>query len=129
MRQKLPRLHEFKATERACLKPEADWICRDYIETKITETVQRVGCTPDEARAAVEKSIGGKLLPDYGSEFASSKLGQKTVGEVLENPSRFNGEYLAHPIDGPSRGRQKAAAILREDGSVYIKCFSHGGGS
>ena len=43
-----------------------------------------------------------------------------TVGDVLENPVRYEGATLADPVEGIGYGRCKAKVMLRANGVPWI---------
>jgi hypothetical protein len=48
------------------------------------------------------------------------------VGDVLDNPAKFEGQMLADPIEGTEYGRGKAKIIVGGDGLPFINSFAHG---
>jgi Family of unknown function (DUF5906) len=81
--------------------------------------------TLDEARAAVEKRVGGILTPDFILPWDDPDCMAK-VGDVLDHPAAFVGLTLADPID--SEERCKAKVMMGSDGILFIHSFAHGGG-
>ena len=68
----------------------------------------------------------GVLLPDVTLPFDDHELAGATVGDVLENPTRFEGATLADPLEGVDYGRCKAKIMRRTNGEPWINSFAHG---
>jgi hypothetical protein len=66
------------------------------------------------------------LLPTIELPFDDPELAGNTVADVLENPTRFEGETLADPLEGVAYGKCKAKIMLRPDGTPWINSFAHG---
>jgi len=58
--------------------------------------------------------------------FDDPELAGTTVGVVLADSARFEGETLADPLEGVSYGACKAKIMRRVDGSLWINRFAHG---
>ncbi len=69
----------------------------------------------------------GVLLPEMPLPFDDDKFSGATVGDVLADPERFVGATLADPLEGAEYGRCKAKVMQRDDGSLFINSFAHGG--
>jgi hypothetical protein len=120
------RLRELKAQERARLAPELAKARVKFIAEKAQALAARTGATPQAAAHAIARQCEGVLLPDIELPFDAPKLAGKTVGDVLANPQKFEGETLADPLEGVDYGRCKAKILLRADGTPWIHSFAHG---
>jgi hypothetical protein len=115
-----------RAEENQRLAAEAKRMREAYVDEKARDLlVYRKGMTLPEARAAVEKRIGGILTPDLILPLDDDAL--VTVGQVLDNPAPFVGLTMADPIEGVDYGRGKAKIMMGDDGP-FIHSFAHGGG-
>ena len=124
-RQEVDKL---KAEAKARIQPEADKVRGVYVEEQAKVVAKRTGKTIEEAKRIIESQCGGVLLPDIVLEFIDQELQGATVGDVLDDPERFDHRVLADPIEGPSYGRQTAMVLLRRDnGQPWVKSFAHGG--
>ena len=81
--------------------------------------------TADAARTVIEKQTRGILLASVELPFDNDELRGKTVGDVLDDPARYEGETLADPVEGISYGRCKAKVMRGADGP-FINSFAHG---
>jgi hypothetical protein len=109
------------------LDGEAKRVRSTYVEEEAKKLVgHRRGMTIAEAKAAIEKRVGGILLPDFILPWDNPDL-YATVGQVLDNPAAFEGQTLADPIDGDERGKAKVM-LDKDDGLPFIHTFAHGGG-
>src|SRR5262249_12709515 len=72
------------------------------------------------------KRCNGILFPDTVLPFDDEELAGVTVADVLANPSAFEGETLADPVEGVECGRCKAMIMRRYDGTSWIHSFAHG---
>ncbi|QOG23391.1 hypothetical protein [Bradyrhizobium sp. SEMIA] len=70
--------------------------------------------------------VGDAGLP-FPLPFDDPDLAGVTVGEVLAKPDQFLSKTLSDPFEGPDYGRGKAILYRREDGSLFISSFAHGG--
>ena len=66
------------------------------------------------------------LLPDVVLPFDDPDLAGCTVGDVLADPDRFDGETMADPLEGVDYGRCCAKIMRRSDGTPWIHSFAHG---
>ena len=66
------------------------------------------------------------MRPDIELKFDDPDLAGCTVGDVLADPERFEGETLADPLEGEEYGPCKARIMRRADGTPWIHCFAHG---
>jgi hypothetical protein len=116
------------AAAKATLQPEADRAKAAYVECRAGVIAKRTGIPLEEAKRQVETSTRGFLLPEFVLKFV--KLGTVTVGDVLDDPEKFEDESLADPLAGISYGRNKAKLYLRRrDNQPWIKSFAHGNAS
>jgi hypothetical protein len=68
-----------------------------------------------------------ELSGDFPLPFDDPKLASTTVADVLANPDKFLDKTLADPFEGPRYGKGKARIYRRDDGSLLINSFAHGG--
>jgi hypothetical protein len=78
-----------------------------------------------QARQIPADGKPANLHRDWPLEFAA--LGSATVGEVLANPSHYDGQALADPIEGVGYGRTTAKFFANPGGKPYIHSHAHGG--
>jgi hypothetical protein len=97
-----------------------------YIEEQ-TNSFVKYGMTIERARSAAKKMTAGILLPSVVLPFDDEELAGTTVAQVLADPQRYLNEKMADPIEGVEYGRGKAKVMIREDGTVFINSFAHGG--
>ena len=119
-------LERLKAAERARLKPEADGARAKWSEAHIRRMTAS-GMSQPDARAHVDSWIDGKLSGDFPLPFDNPKRAGTTVADVLATPSKYVGKTLSDPHEGPDYGRGKAIVYQRNDGSLFINSFAHGG--
>jgi hypothetical protein len=96
-----------------------------WIAAREGELVAR-GMAPAKARHVLRRQSTGVLLPDAVLAWDDPDLAGKTVGDVLDDPARFEGETLADPLEGVDYGRCKAKVLRRSDGTPWINSFAHG---
>jgi len=114
------------AAEEQRLGAEAREKRKAYIEAEAQKLVgHRKGMSIVEARAAVEKRVGGILLADFILPWDDDEC-MTRVGDVLDNPAPFVDMTLADPIDAEERC--KAKVMMGSDGLPFIHSFAHGGG-
>jgi hypothetical protein len=130
------RAEQARAEWRARLKPEAEKVQKAQTEERVEKAVAKAKANnqppPDRdrlrrelTRAYEENSL---LSPDFELEFDDPAIGVVTVAEVLSDRTRFIGQTLADPLEGPSYGRCKALVMEdRFNGGLFIKSFAHGG--
>jgi Family of unknown function (DUF5906) len=117
-----------KAEAARRLEPERKQVREAYVDAEARNLVgHRKGMTIAEARAAVEKRIGGILLPDQILPWDDPDC-MARVGDVLDNPDLFKDQTLADPIEGIEYGTGKATVMIGSDGLPFIHSFAHGGG-
>ena len=78
------------------------------------------------ARQVIIRQCEGMLRPDVVLPFDDPELAGCTVGDVLADPERFEGETLADPLEGVAYGRCGAKIMRRADGTPWIHSFAHG---
>ena len=120
------RLDELKAKERERLAPEMAKAREAFIEAQARKLVARTGMSEKAARQVIIRQCEGVLRPDVELPFDDPELAGMTVGDVLADPERFEGETLADPLEGVDYGRCKAKIMRRADGTPWIHSFAHG---
>jgi hypothetical protein len=86
------------------------------------------GMPEAEARAQVDRWIDRKELTGlFPLEFDDPKRRGATVADVIAKPDKYVGQTLSDPYEGPGYGRGKAIVYRRDDGSLFINSFAHGG--
>ena len=98
-----------------------------YIESKASELVQHSGISLERARQVVAESADRQLL---FAEFVLYPFQGKpvSVGEILDNPSRFHGMRFADPVELGYRDDSRIAWVnLRGGGRPYVWSHAHGG--
>ena len=107
------RLDELKARERERLAPEKAKAQAAFIERQAKKLVARKGLTEAAARQVILRQCEGVLRPDIELPFDDPDLAGCTVGDVLADPERFEGETLADPLEGEEYGPCKARIMRR----------------
>src|SRR6516162_1181557 len=120
------RLDELKARERERLAPEMAKARAAFVEAQAKRLVARTGMPEQAAKLVILRQCDGVLLPDVDLPFDDPALAGCTVGDVLADPERFEGETLADPLEGVSYGRCVAKIRRRADGTPWIHSFAHG---
>ena len=120
------RLEELKARERERLAPEMAKARAAFVEAQAKKLVARTGMTEKAARQVILRQCEGVLRPDVELPFDDPALAGCTVGDVLADPERFEGETLADPLEGVGYGRCVAKVMRRADGTPWIHSFAHG---
>jgi hypothetical protein len=120
------RLEEIKSRERDRMAPEEAKAQTAFTERKTREMVKKTGMPEAAAKAAVLRMCEGILRPDIKLPFDDEALAGCTVGDVLADPERFEGETLADPLEGVEYGRCVAKIMRRPDGTPWIHSFAHG---
>lgn len=116
-----------RAAARAAADPERRAVRDAYIAAQADDLVQRRGMTLEQARRIIADSVDRQLLfaefvlyPDKGEPV--------TVGEVLDDPTRWHGRRFADPVEIEYRGDRRVAwANLRSGGRPYLFSHAHGG--
>ena len=120
------RLDELKARERERLAPEMAKAREAFVEAQAKKLVARTGMSEKAARQVIIRQCEGVLRPDIVLPFDDPELAGCTVGDVLADPERFEGETLADPLEGVAYGRCVAKIMRRADGTPWIHSFAHG---
>ena len=120
------RLDELKARERERLAPEMAKAREAFVEAQAKKLVARTGMSEKAARQVIVRQCEGVLRPDIVLPFDDPELAGCTVGDVLADPERFEGETLADPLEGVAYGRCVAKIMRRADGTPWIHSFAHG---
>ena len=106
------RLDELKARERERLAPEMAKAREAFVEAQAKKLVARTGMSEQAAKQVIVRQCEGVLRPDVELPFDDPELAGCTVGDVLADPERFEGETLADPLEGvglrPLRGQDHA---------------------
>ena len=97
-----------------------------FVEAQAKKLVARTGMSEKAARQVIVRQCEGVLRPDVELPFDNPELADKTVGDVLADPERFEGETLADPLEGVAYGRCVAKVMRRADGTPWIHSFAHG---
>ena len=77
----------------------------------------------DRSSSGSAKAYCGRIS---SCQFDDPELAGCTVGDVLADPERFEGETLADPLEGEEYGPCKARIMRRSDGTPWIHSFAHG---
>ena len=120
------RLDELKARERERLAPEMAKAREAFVEAQAKKLVARTGMSEKAAKQVIVRQCEGVLRPDVVLPFDDPELAGCTVGDVLADPERFEGETLADPLEGVAYGRCVAKIMRRADGTPWIHSFAHG---
>ena len=80
----------------------------------------RTGMSEQAAKQMIVRQCEGVLRPDVELPFDDPELAGCTVGDVLADPERFEGETLADPLEGVDYGRCVAKIMRRADGTPWI---------
>jgi hypothetical protein len=97
-----------------------------FIKRQAAKISKRTGKSAKEAERIAAKHADGVLLPSVELPFDDPEFEGCTVGNVLDDPDRFEDATLADPLEGVPYGRCKAKIMRRSDGSVWIHSFAHG---
>jgi hypothetical protein len=120
------RLADMQAKARHAIAGEAAKARAAFIDAQADEIVKRTGMPRASAKAVVAKQCDGHLLPTVELPFDDQELAGHTVADVLDNPTRYEGETLADPLQGVELGKCRAKIMLRPDGTPWITSFAHG---
>lgn len=117
-------LYKLKGEARKAAEPAAQEARASWVE-------ERLANVPEGDRQARRESLvaaieHGRLLADF--TLVSAKHGPVTVGEVLDNPSKYHNTRFADPLE-PDYGNDPRIAVanLRAAGKPYIFSHAHGG--
>ena len=117
------RLRKLQAKDGKRIAPD----CEAARDRRIQELMKERGLTKEAAARIILAQHAGTLQPDDVLAFFDPDLGDCTVTDVLNDPERFIGRTLADPVEGIAYGRQTAKVLRREDGTLFINSFAHGG--
>jgi len=120
------RLEELKAKESERLAPERAKVREAFVAVQAKKLIARTGMAENAARLVITRQCDGVLRPDVVLSFDEETLGECTVGDVLADPARYEGETLADPLEGIAYGRCVAKIMRRADGTPWIHSFAHG---
>ncbi|GAU83926.1 hypothetical protein [Bosea sp. BIWAKO-01] len=120
------RLDELKAKERERMAPEKAKAQAAFVARQARKLVERTGVSEAVARQIVSRQCEGILRPVVELVFDDPDLSGCTVGDVLSDPERFEGETLADPLEGADYGPGKARIMRGDDGTPWIHSFAHG---
>jgi hypothetical protein len=101
---------------------------REGFEEEAVERMTKRSASREQAREYVKT-----MHPGYrgslgaGVVLVFDDFGEVTVAEVLSDPAKYHLATLADPIEGIEYGRGKAKVFVRDDGSIIIHSFAHGG--
>jgi hypothetical protein len=99
----------------------------EFIGREAKTLAERTGMPVRSAREVIRKQCSGVLLPSIVLPFDDPALAGNAVADVLADPTSFEGETLADPLEGVDYGRCKAKIMCRADGTLFINSFAHGG--
>ena len=116
------RLDELKARERERLASEKAKARAAFVEQQTRKKVA-ARMSPRPPRQSIIQQCDGILRPDIELPFDDPALAGCTVGDVLADPERFEGETLADPLEGVEYGPCKARIMRRSDGTPWIHSF------
>jgi hypothetical protein len=123
----IDRVEELKEIEKVRLKPESEATRAKWSESHI-KRIAATGMPEPWARAQVGRWLDKQELSgDYPLPFDDPKLFGATVDTVLSSPGRFIGMTLADPIEGVAYGKGKAIVYRRENATLFVNSFAHGG--
>jgi hypothetical protein len=120
------RLQELRRKFGHHLSGDAAKAREQFIEQQAEALATRTGISQHAAIETIRKQCRGLLLPTIALPFDDPELAGKTVANVLADPSAFEGETLADPLEGIEYGRCKARIMRNADGSPWIHSFAHG---
>ena len=120
------RLADMRAKARYALAGESAKARTAFIDEQAEKIAKRTGMSRATAKEIAAKHCNGILLPAVELPFDDPGLAGITVADVLENPTRYEGETLADPLEGVAYGKCKAKIMLRADGTPWINSFAHG---
>jgi hypothetical protein len=120
------KLRALKAKERQRLAPESAKARAAFIAKQAERLAQRAGISVQAAAEQIARQCDGVLLPDVDLPFDDEEFAGCTVGDVLNDPERFEGATLADPLEGIDYGTCKARIMRRADGTPWINSFAHG---
>jgi hypothetical protein len=120
------KLRALKAKEAHRLAPESAKARSAFVAAEAKRLAQRTGISVQAAAERIERQCDGVLLPDLELLFDDKEFAGCTVGDVLNDPDRFEGATLADPLEGIEYGHCVARIMFRDDGTPFIHSFAHG---
>jgi Family of unknown function (DUF5906) len=123
---------ELVAADKERIAPEAAAAREIYIVREAKKLSEAKKISEPAARAIVEQRCSGVLTSSDTLPWDDPKLAGITVGDILDNPKKYEGKTLndplASPSDGVDYGRNKAMVVIRPDnGRPMITSFAFGG--
>jgi hypothetical protein len=120
-------VQKLKDAERDRLKPALDKARAEWSEAHVKRMVA-AGVSRADAKARVDHWIDThELSGDFPLPFDDPKLAGATVADVIAAPDKYVGKTLSDPFEGIAYGRRMAIVYRRENGSLFIKSYAHGG--
>ena len=121
------KVRDLKASEERRLLPERQGARAKWSVGHIAR-LTATGMPEAEARAQVDRWIDRKELGGvFPLPFDDPHLAGTTVADVFAAPDRYICKTLSDPFEGPDYGRGKAILYRRQNGSLFISSFAHGG--
>ena len=121
------RLEELKSKERERLAPKKAKAQAAFVERQAKKLrVKHPRLTEKDAAKIVIQQCEGILRPEVELLFDDPELEGCTVGDVLADPEKFEGETLADPLEGLDYGPCKAKIMRHANGVPWIHSFAHG---
>ncbi|MEW5882089.1 MAG: hypothetical protein AB1761_16795 [Pseudomonadota bacterium] len=116
-----------RAQAREAAEPEARRAKETYIDAEAKTVAEQRGISVDFARHIVTEAINRSLL--FAEYVLYPQDGEPvSVGEVLDDPTRWHGRRFADPIEPTYRADRRIAYInLRSGGRPYLYSHAHGG--
>jgi predicted P-loop ATPase len=115
-----------KAREKQARANDVAKVRGGYIDSHAEQLAKRTGITKQAAAHIIARQCDGVLLPDVELPFDDPELAGSTVGDILTERKRFEGETLADPVEGVDYGRNCAKVMVGSDGLPFIHSFAHG---
>lgn len=112
------QIEAIMSSEKAKIKPEADEKQKEIIAKQ-----------PKEKREAFEYSVScvqGDRLP-YDFEVCLAVGGSVTIGEIMDNPSMYNGAECLDPVEPNYRDSAVVGMIYSDQEVPSIHSMAHGG--
>jgi hypothetical protein len=120
------KLNSLKAKEKYRLESHSAKARATFVAIKAKPLADRTGMSEQVAAEVIARQCDGVLLPNIELPFDDDDFAGCTVGDVLADPSRFEGATLADPLEGVQYGTCKARIMVRTDGTPWIHSFAHG---
>ena len=115
---------------RRAAKPQADEVRAAAIESSAHVIAEKQGIALEAARTIATAAVGAERADLFRSFFplTFARHGAVSVADVFADPSRFDGEALADPIEGPDYGRTTAKMFWNGGEQPIVHSMAHGGG-